>query len=78
MYAAFLFVQTWLWCTVWRQDRRDRPEFVAATRAYTTGMGVSVAVILASAFLPADPRLLVWAGFAVSRFLRADAWGGEG
>jgi low temperature requirement protein LtrA len=66
VYAAFLAIQTSLWFTVWRQDRRDHPEFVAATRAYTTGMGASVAVILVSAFLPADPRLLVWAGFAIA------------
>jgi hypothetical protein len=29
-------------------------------------MGVSVAVILASALLPATPRLVVWAGLAVA------------
>jgi low temperature requirement protein LtrA len=64
VYATFLAVQTWLWYTVRRQDRHDHPEFLAVTLGYTTGMGVSVAVIGASAFLPADPRLLVWAGFA--------------
>ena len=45
----------WLWYTVRRQDRRDRPEFQAATGGYVVGMGVSAAVIVASAFLPAEP-----------------------
>jgi len=66
VYATFLAVQTWLWYTVWRQDRHDHPEFAAATWGYATSMGVSVPVILASALLPADPRLLVWAGFAIA------------
>jgi low temperature requirement protein LtrA len=66
VYATFQVVQTWLWGTVWRQDRHGRPEFVAVTRAYAAGMGISVAVILASAFLPATPRLVVWAGFAIA------------
>jgi len=55
-----------LWYTVWRQDRRDHPEFAAAAGGYVVGMGVSVAVILASAFLPATPRLVVWAGLGVA------------
>jgi low temperature requirement protein LtrA len=66
VYATFQVVQTWLWGTVWRQDRHGRPEFVAVTRAYAAGMAISVAVILASAFLPATPRLVVWAGFAIA------------
>jgi low temperature requirement protein LtrA len=39
VYATFQVVQTWLWGTVWRQDRHGRPEFVAVTRAYAAGMG---------------------------------------
>jgi low temperature requirement protein LtrA len=66
VYATYQVVQTGLWYTVWLQDRRDRPEFLAATGAYVVGMGVSAAVILASAFLPATPRLVVWAGLAVA------------
>jgi low temperature requirement protein LtrA len=66
VYATFQVVQTWLWGTVWRQDRHDRPEFVAVTRAYAAGMAISVAVMLASAFLPATARLVVWAGFAIA------------
>jgi low temperature requirement protein LtrA len=65
VYAAYQVLQTWLWYTVWRQDRRNRPEFQAATGGYVIGTGVSVPVILASALLPAIPRLVVWAGLAV-------------
>jgi low temperature requirement protein LtrA len=63
-YAAFLAVLTWLWNTVRRQDRERHPEYLADTGRYVTGMGASVAVILASAFLPTAPRLVVWTGFA--------------
>jgi low temperature requirement protein LtrA len=66
VYAVFLAVQTVLWYTVWRQDRRDHPEYQAATAGYVVGIGVSAAVILASALLPATPRLVVWAGLAVA------------
>jgi low temperature requirement protein LtrA len=66
VYATYQVVQTGLWYTVWRQDRRDHPEFLAAAGGYVVGMGVSVAVILASAFLPATPRLVVWAGLAAA------------
>ena len=64
VYGAFLVVMTVLWSTVLRQDVRDRPEFVPVTRRFVTGTAVSAAVILASAFLPPEPRLIVWAGFA--------------
>jgi low temperature requirement protein LtrA len=66
VYTTYQVVQTGLWYTVWLQDRRDHPEFVTTTGAYVVGMGVSAAVILASALLPATPRLVVWAGLAVA------------
>jgi low temperature requirement protein LtrA len=66
VYAAYQVVQTWLWYTVWRQDLRHRPEYLTPAGGYVLGMGVSVAVILASAFLPAGARLIVWAGLAVA------------
>jgi low temperature requirement protein LtrA len=66
VYATYQIFQTGLWYTVWRQDRRDRPEFLATTGGYVVGMGVSATVILASALLTATPRLLVWAGLAVA------------
>jgi low temperature requirement protein LtrA len=66
VYATYQVFQTGLWYSVWRQDRRDRPEFLATTGGYVVGMGVSATVIGASALLPATPRLLVWAGLGVA------------
>jgi low temperature requirement protein LtrA len=66
LYVGFLAVLTWLWYTVRRQDR---PEFMAVTARYLAAMIVSVAGILLSAFLPAEPRLIVWAAFSVGWFV---------
>jgi low temperature requirement protein LtrA len=66
VYAIYQVVQTVLWYTVRRQDRRDHTEYLTATGAYVAGMGVSVAVIAASALLPPGARLIVWAGLAVA------------
>jgi len=66
VYAAFLAVMTWLWYSVRRQDRFDHPEFLAPAGRYVLGMAVAVLVIVASAFLPDGPRLVVWAGFCVA------------
>jgi low temperature requirement protein LtrA len=66
VYATYQVLQTGLWYSVWLQDRRDGPEYVTATGGYVVGMGVSAAVIGASAPLPATPRLVVWAGLAVA------------
>ncbi len=43
-----------------------RPEFLADTGRYIVAMAVSIIVILLSAFLPAQLRLLVWAVFTVA------------
>ncbi len=61
-YVAFLAVMTWLWYAVRRQDRR---EYMAITARYLAAMAVSLVVIAASAFLPADARLVVWAAFVI-------------
>ena len=66
VYAIYQVLQTWLWYSVWRQDRRDDSEYQALAGRYVVGMGVSAAVIGASAFLSATPRLLVWAGLGVA------------
>ena len=66
VYGALLAVMTWLWYSVRRQDRHERPEYLPVTTRYVTGTGISAAVILASAVLPNDARLAVWAGFAVA------------
>jgi Bacterial low temperature requirement A protein (LtrA) len=60
VYATFLAVMTWLWYSVRRQDRQDRPEFLPVTGRYVIGIGVAVAVVITSAFLPEQPRLVVW------------------
>ncbi|GAB3060674.1 hypothetical protein GCM10027053_23540 [Intrasporangium mesophilum] len=65
VYAVFLAVVTWLYSTVRREERRDRPEYVGETGRYVTGMSVAVVVILGSAFLPAGPRMLAWAAVVV-------------
>jgi low temperature requirement protein LtrA len=69
VFGAFLVVMTWLWYTVRRQDRLERPEFLLLTQRYLAAMALSVAVILASAFLPSEPaalRLITWAVFALT------------
>lgn len=66
VYAAWLAVMTWQWNAVRRQDR---PEFMLVTGRWQAGMVVSVAVILISAALPTDARLIVWAGYAVGWFV---------
>lgn len=65
-YTAFLVVMTWLWYAVRRQDALVHPEFLGDTGRYVVAMAVSVVVILVSAFLPAQLRLLVWAIFTVA------------
>ena len=66
VYAVFLAVMTWLWYTVRRQDRYEHPEFLPVTGWYVAGSAVSVAVIFATAFVPAEARLVIWAAFAVA------------
>jgi low temperature requirement protein LtrA len=65
-YTAFLVVMTWLWYEVRREDARVHPEFLPDTGRYVVAMVVSVLVILASAFLPAQLRFVVWAIFTVA------------
>jgi len=60
-YSAFLAVMTWLWYTVRRQDVTERPELVGETGRYVVAMAVSAALMATSAYLPAQPRLIVWA-----------------
>ena len=65
-YTAFLVVMTWLWYEVRREDARVHPEYLADTGRYVVSMAVSVVVILVTAFLPSELRLLVWAVFTVA------------
>ena len=64
-YAAFLVVTTWLWYAVQRQDRVERPELEVVTGRYVNALVLSVAVMLVSAVLPVEPRLIAWAAVAV-------------
>jgi low temperature requirement protein LtrA len=66
VYATFLAIMTWLWYSVRRQDRLDRPEFLAPAGRYVLGMAVAVPLIVTSAFLPDVPRLVAWTGFGVA------------
>jgi hypothetical protein len=42
VYATYQLVQTVLWSSVWRQDRREHPEFGAPTGGYVVGIRVVV------------------------------------
>jgi hypothetical protein len=59
VYAAFLTVMAWLWYSARRQDREDHSEFLAPAGSYVLGMAAAVPLIVASAFLPDVPRLVV-------------------
>jgi low temperature requirement protein LtrA len=66
-YAAFLAMMTWLWYDVRREDvSAGRQEFVADAGRYVVTMGVSSLMILISAFLPADLRLVAWAFYTIA------------
>ena len=65
VYAAFLAVLTWLWSAVRVQDRGARPDLLRVTKSYVVGIAASVFVILASAYVTPEWRLVVWAAFAV-------------
>jgi low temperature requirement protein LtrA len=63
-YTAFLVVTTWMWYGVQRQDQLERPAFVGVTKRYVYALIFSVAVMLVSAVLPVEPRLIAWAALA--------------
>jgi low temperature requirement protein LtrA len=65
VYATFQVLLVWLWYAVYLEDRRDRREFLGATKVYVTGIAVSAAAVFVSATLPEGPRLIVWACVAL-------------
>jgi low temperature requirement protein LtrA len=65
VYGAFLALMTWLWHDARGEDRGDHPDSVRPLGAYVAILAISAAVILATAFLPAPLRVLVWAAFGV-------------
>jgi low temperature requirement protein LtrA len=62
VYAIDMGLLAWLWHAVRRQDE---PEYGRLTGRYLVGMLVTVVVVAASAFLPPDARLAVWAAVGV-------------
>lgn len=58
VYAAFVALLIWLWYTVRRQDDE---RFMSMTRRYMSLMTIALLVMLGSAFLPNDARVVVWA-----------------
>jgi low temperature requirement protein LtrA len=66
-YAAFLAVMTWLWYVVRRQDvTAGHGEYVADAGRYVLAMAASTVVILISAFVPVDVRLVVWVTYTIA------------
>jgi low temperature requirement protein LtrA len=65
-YAAFLGLMTWHWYAVRRLDATERPEYLGITAIYVGAMLVSTVAIAATAFLPLDVRLVLWAVFSVA------------
>jgi low temperature requirement protein LtrA len=61
-YVAFLLVVAWLFFTV---RKLDEGPVARVTTTYATGLVVSAAILLVSAFLPPDIRLTVWAAFDI-------------
>ncbi len=78
VYATYLAVMTWLWFSVWRQDRRGHTEFLRDVGIYAAGVALATVVIFASAFLPAEQRLFVWAGFVVAWLVQIMLMGRSG
>jgi low temperature requirement protein LtrA len=62
VYAALLAMLCALWYSVRLQDD---PEFLPGSSGYVAGTAISVVVVLVSAFLPDDARLVVWAGYSL-------------
>lgn len=62
-YTGFLLLLTWMWFTVRQQDSE---EYMALTGRYLMGMVASVFVMGASAALPDDARVVLWAVFVGS------------
>ena len=63
VYALFLLLMGWAWYSVRELDRIERPEYMRVTAFYVGGMILSTIVVGATAVLPADSRLVLWALF---------------
>src|SRR6185503_13597726 len=63
VYAVFLGLMGWHWYSIRELDRIERPEFLRITFFYVTGMAISTVAVGATAVLPAELRLWIWAVF---------------
>ena len=60
-YAGFMALLMWLWYTVYRVDRREQGEdAIEGPRRYLILVGITVAVMVGSAFFAGEIRLVVW------------------
>src|SRR3954452_17690137 len=66
VYCAFLLVMTWAWLMVRRQDRISSPEFLPVTGRYVQLMVASLAIILLSAVVSNEMRLVIWTAYTVA------------
>ncbi len=69
VYAIFLAFMGWQWYIVRELDRVERPEFLRITAVYVGGMALSTIAVGATAILPGDWRLPIWAIFLVGWFV---------
>lgn len=61
-YASYLVVMTWLWYDVRRQDVvAGHPEVLADAGRFVVAISLSAIVMFVTAFLPAQPRVALWA-----------------
>jgi low temperature requirement protein LtrA len=64
-YGAFVALSAWLWHDARGEDRTGHPESVRPLAGYVAVLAISSVVLVLSALLPAQPRFLVWALFAL-------------
>ncbi len=81
-YAAFMALLMWLWYTVYQVDKREQIKDAAEmARRYILLIGITVVVMIVSAFLPGEIRLVTW-GLLVAMWLAGAAvliwiWSGD-
>jgi low temperature requirement protein LtrA len=64
-YGGFLALSAWLWHDARGEDRTGHPESVRPLGAYVGMLAISSAVLVATSFLQAQPRFVVWAVFVL-------------
>ena len=70
VYAGFLALLMWLWYTVYRVDRREGREYTAVIAGrYLILLAVTLVIVVGSAFLTGQARLVVWALLIVKKMI---------